>query len=261
MIPFCRKIQSHKKDALQCCSFDDLHVAASFDTIEAQNRKEKKMKIKRVICGEIVEIELTETELREAYEEQGGIYDREDIELRLPVSDISSVTERQVKAMTARYKDLLSQDWCYCADAAIDELTPNEHEEHFKSFLGMTDFELIVNEDGSYGLKDLQGAPLGDIEDCKFVSAEQVIERMDSYIQDALISDIGELMGEDCPTEWDNYADFCEECKEIIKNNPDKFKHPDLKFELNVLETICFHTDDVSLYNVWASYGKQIETR
>lgn len=219
------------------------------------------MKIKRVICGEIVEIELTETELREAYEEQEGIYDREDIELRLPVSDISSVTERQLKAMTARYKDLLSQDdsWCYCADAAIEELTPNEHEEHFKSFLSMTDFELVKNENGTYGLKDLQGAPLGDIEDCEFSSADGVIERMDGYIQDSLVSDIGELMGEDCPTEWDNYADFSEKCRTIIENNPDNFKSSDLDFELKVLDTLCFHSEAISLYNVWAAYGEKIE--
>lgn len=219
------------------------------------------MKIKRVIRGEIVEIELTETELREAYEEQGDIYDIEDLKLRLSANDISSVSERQLKAMTARYKNNLSEDdaWCYCADNAIDELTPNEHEEHFKSFLNMTDFELVINENGTYGLKDLQGAPLGDIEDCEFVSAEQVIERMDVYIQDALISDIGELMGEDCPTEWNNYADFCEECKEIVAKNPERFKSSDLGYELDVLDTLCFNAVNISLYNVWAAYGEKIE--
>lgn len=211
------------------------------------------MTITRVLNGETVTIELTEEEKRNTYLEAQRDYDESDVKLWLNCNDVTHVTKRQLNAMAELYARYLSEDdsWSYCADNAICELTPNEHEERFKSFLGMTDFELIANKDGSYGLKDLQGAPLGDIEDCKFVSAGQVIERMDGYIQDCLISDIGELMGDDCPTNWETYADFCEKCKEIIKNNPDKFKHPDLKFELNVLETICFHTDDVSLYNVW----------
>lgn len=53
----------------------------------------------------------------------------------------------------------------------------------FDSFLDLTEFSLIKYEDG-FGLEDHQGANLGDIEDDRFETAEQIFERMSIYIDD-----------------------------------------------------------------------------
>lgn len=65
----------------------------------------------------------------------------------------------------------------------------NKYEKLFDSFLELTEFSLIKYEDG-FGLEDRQGANIGDIEDDRFETAEQIFERMSIYIDDYIDEDL-----------------------------------------------------------------------
>ena len=59
------------------------------------------------------------------------------------------------------------------------------------------DFELIVNEDGTLSLHDLQHANLGGIETETFENYAQVLSRMDMYTRDYFVTPLVECLNED----------------------------------------------------------------
>lgn len=115
----------------------------------------------------------------------------------------------------------------------------NIYEELFDAFLNITEFRLLKHNDGKFSLEDRQCANLGDIEDDRFTSASEILDRMDVYIQDYLIADIEDVLNEesieiDC--DWEEYGKY----RNLI---------PDYKFDFDLLDMIINHPDKVDLNN------------
>lgn len=117
----------------------------------------------------------------------------------------------------------------------------NRWEKLFDEFLGITDFNLIKHQDG-FGLYDLQGANLGDIEADRFTTAEDVFDRMDIYINDYFLTDIDELLDEkDIEIYWENtYEAYLVHAKELL---------PEYPFDFDVLDMICNRASEINLDN------------
>ena len=115
----------------------------------------------------------------------------------------------------------------------------NTYERLFDEFLALTEFRLLKHKDGTFSLEDRQCANLGDIEDDRFASASEILDRMDIYIQDYLIRDIEDALDEksieiDCA--WEEYEKY----RDVI---------PDYKFDFDLLDMIINHPDRVDLNN------------
>lgn len=118
----------------------------------------------------------------------------------------------------------------------------NKYEKLFDSFLELTEFSLIKHKDG-FGLEDHQGANLGDIEDDRFETAEQIFERMSIYIDDYIDEDLCNVwvdeLGfkyEDIPDTLEGWLDHKEELKEY-------------QYELDLIDMIYNHFDEINLEN------------
>ena len=115
----------------------------------------------------------------------------------------------------------------------------NTYEKLFDDFLNITEFLLLKHKDGTFSLEDRQRANIGDIEDDRFTSASEILDRLDIYIQDYLINDIEEALDEksieiDCA--WGEYGQY----RDLI---------PDYKFDFDLLDMIINHPDKVDLNN------------
>lgn len=115
----------------------------------------------------------------------------------------------------------------------------NTYEKLFNEFLNITEFRLLKHKDGAFSLEDQQCANLGDIEDDRFTSASEILDRMDIYIQDYLIADIEDALDEksieiDC--DWEDYGQYRKDL-------------PDYKFDFDLLDMIINHPDKVDLNN------------
>ena len=118
----------------------------------------------------------------------------------------------------------------------------NKYEKLFDSFLDLTEFSLIKYEDG-FGLEDRQGANLGDIEDDRFKTAEQIFERMSVYVDDYIDEDLCnvwvdelEFSSEDIPDTLEGWLGHKEELK-------------DYQYELDLIDMICNHSRKLHLRN------------
>ena len=115
----------------------------------------------------------------------------------------------------------------------------NTYEELFDAFLNITEFRLLKHNDGTFSLKDRQCANLGDIEDDRFTSASEILDRMDIYIQDYLITDIEDALNEESITidcDWTEYEKY----RDLI---------PDYEFDFDLLDMIVNHSNEVDLNN------------
>ena len=115
----------------------------------------------------------------------------------------------------------------------------NTYEELFDAFLNITEFRLLKHNDGTFSLKDRQCANLGDIEDDRFTSASEILDRMDIYIQDYLITDIEDALNEESITidcDWKEYEKY----RDLI---------PDYEFDFDLLDMIINHYNEVDLNN------------
>lgn len=115
----------------------------------------------------------------------------------------------------------------------------NTYEKLFDEFLSITEFRLLKHKDGTFSLEDQQCANLGDIEDDRFASASEILDRMDIYIQDYLIEDIedaldGKSIEIDC--DWKEYGKY----RDLI---------PDYRFDFDLLDMIVNHSNEVDLNN------------
>lgn len=115
----------------------------------------------------------------------------------------------------------------------------NTYEKLFDEFLNITEFQLLKHKDGTFSLEDRQCANLGDIENDRFTSASEILDRMDVYIQDYLIADIEDALDEksieiDC--DWEEYGQYRKDL-------------PDYKFDFDLLDMIINHFDKVDLNN------------
>ena len=115
----------------------------------------------------------------------------------------------------------------------------NTYEKLFDEFLDLTEFRLLKHKDGTFSLEDQQCANLGDIENDRFETASEVLDRMDVYIQDYLVVDIEDALDEksieiDC--NWEEYGQY----RDLI---------PDYKFDFDLLDMIVNRSNEVDLNN------------
>lgn len=117
----------------------------------------------------------------------------------------------------------------------------NKYEILFGEFLSVTEFKLVKYTDG-FGLVDLQGANLGDIEGDRFKTAEDIIDRMDVYINDYFLNDIDELLDEkNIEVDWPFTCDaYLEHANELL---------PEYPWDFEVLDMICNHANEINLEN------------
>ena len=115
----------------------------------------------------------------------------------------------------------------------------NTYEKLFDEFLNITEFLLLKHKDGTFSLEDRQRANFGDIEDDRFETASEILDRMDVYIQDYLVVDIEDALDEesiaiDC--DWEEYGKY----RDLI---------PDYRFDFDLLDMIVNHSNEVDLNN------------
>ena len=115
----------------------------------------------------------------------------------------------------------------------------NTYEKLFDEFLNITEFVLLKHKDGTFSLEDRQRANFGNIEDDRFETASEVLDRMDVYIQDYLVVDIEDALDEesieiDC--DWEEYGKY----RDLI---------PDYRFDFDLLDMIVNHSNEVDLNN------------
>ena len=115
----------------------------------------------------------------------------------------------------------------------------NTYEKLFDEFLNITEFVLLKHKDGTFSLEDRQYANFGNIEDDRFETASEVLDRMDIYIQDYLVVDIEDALDEesiaiDC--DWKEYGKY----RDLI---------PDYEFDFDLLDMIVNHSNEVDLNN------------
>lgn len=115
----------------------------------------------------------------------------------------------------------------------------NRWEELFDGLLRTIDFRLVKYPDG-WGLVDKQGADLGDIESERFSDAATVIDRLEIYINDYVVSDIQEDLGMGEFSDWG----------ELLKTANAKMPPEDLEryhFDLAFLDMVCNHPSEIDL--------------
>ena len=130
----------------------------------------------------------------------------------------------------------------------------NKWESLFEDFLDVTEFALVKHTDG-WGLRDRQGANLGCIDEDRFENAQDILDRMETYIVDYFYHDLEDELeayevdmdGREVPESAQDWldlradAEFCDKNQEYMDNHA---------FEFNVLEMIAHHANEINLENV-----------
>lgn len=114
-------------------------------------------------------------------------------------------------------------------------------EKLFDEFLDFIDFRLVKYPDG-WGVIDLQCANLGDIEQDRFDSAKTLIDRLDIYIWDYIVSDLSEGSGYRKGGSWTEVLEFAR--KNMTEKDLERYR-----FWLETLDMICNHPNEIDLEN------------
>lgn len=117
----------------------------------------------------------------------------------------------------------------------------NQWETLFDQLLNTVEFRLVKYSDG-WGLVDKQGANLGEIESDRFDDAAMILDRLDIYIGDYFVDDIRETMGEGSSEDW---PQLLQEARTAM--TPKELEYH--RFDLDVLEMICNHPNEINLEN------------
>ena len=123
----------------------------------------------------------------------------------------------------------------------------------FVNFLYSTEFALDKDEDGYY-LVDLQGANLGNINEDRFQSAEEIFDRMEVYIEDYFVDDL---------EDWAEYYKIelpgsYEEMLHFIDDNDEYPLTDNEKYSYEVLDMVVNHYDDIDLEKALKSFNKNV---
>lgn len=138
----------------------------------------------------------------------------------------------------------------------------NRWERLFQEFLECVEFALVkyrtTDEEYSpwrWGVRDKQYANLGDIESNRFTCAEDILDRMDTYITDYFYADLeDELSAYEVDLEEREIPDGATEWlllrkdAEFVDKNKKYFDNHDWEFE--VLDMIVNHVDEINLENI-----------
>lgn len=133
--------------------------------------------------------------------------------------------------------------------------------EVFKGMLDLMDMQLVMYDVG-YGLIDLQGENLGDIESDLFTTAEDIISRLDVYVNDYYLTDLDEeydnamenvglipecVRKRSTPEEWCEFEEFARRstglgnARLFVENHQHQFE---------VMDLIANHLDEVDLQEI-----------
>ena len=139
----------------------------------------------------------------------------------------------------------------------------NHYEKLFEEYLDLTEFALEKDDKG-YWLNDRQGADLGNISDDRFETAAEIVDRMDIYHTDYILTDIDECIDEKgCRDEADreeetfikiykrNHNGDCPPEFEIYLHLAKMFLENDNPFEIEILDLFLNHIEEVNLDNVY----------
>ena len=104
-----------------------------------------------------------------------------------------------------------------------------------RELLDLIEFELVKYEDG-YGLVDLQGANLGNIEGDRFDNAESLFDRIEIYLDDYIVRSLEERF------DTDLYGDY-EGGLACIKSHFDVQND----WDIQVIDMVVNHANEVNL--------------
>ena len=136
----------------------------------------------------------------------------------------------------------------------------------FKEFLDLIEMELVRYEDG-FGVIDLQGANLGDIESDRFQNASDLIDRLDLYINDYYITDLEEEYTEyfdtpDGESPYHTAEEWCEMFKlAAFKTSAAAQFISEHLHEFQLLDLILNHAHEVNLDDVFSLTNGEKERR
>jgi len=194
--------------------------------------------------------------------------------VRLPgLQDINEWSDDEKK----EYKRLMNKARITRKDEGLDEAKGskvNKYEDLFANFLVETEFDLLRFTNGTYGLYDVQGGNLGNIEGDRFKDAVEILDRMDVYINDYLLEDLSEaavnsegfdasMLDKGDTDENDGIPYTCEgwadayNSPEFMKANPQFAK--DYGYDLQLADMIANHAWDIDLAKVADYLGVQAE--
>lgn len=113
----------------------------------------------------------------------------------------------------------------------------NKYEQLFDEWLELVEFALIKHKDG-WGLHDIQGGNIGNIENDRFETATQILERMDLYVDDYIIRGLEE----DLDMEFS--PDISAEVWQTLKD-----EYPEYSWVIDIVNMIMYHSGDIDLNN------------
>lgn len=116
----------------------------------------------------------------------------------------------------------------------------NTYERLFDEFLDLTEFRLLKHNDGTFSLEDQQRANLGDIENDRFISASEILDRMDVYIQDYIVEALSDVIDENGVSLEEDTWEGLLECRDKV---------PEADWGFDVLDMIINHPDEIDLNN------------
>ena len=117
----------------------------------------------------------------------------------------------------------------------------NKWEKLFDEFLDLTEFTLIKHQN-DWSLIDNQGGNIGDIEGDRFKSAATILDRMEIYIDDYIVSPlVDEFVDKDLDIEppMDDWEDLLRYRNQLPEN----------QWDFDVLDMICNHFEEINLEN------------
>lgn len=117
----------------------------------------------------------------------------------------------------------------------------NKYEKLFDEMLEYMEFRLVKYPDGTFGLVDLQGGNLGNIEDDRFDNAVQLLDRLDIYYDDYFINPIADELKDKGIESF--HKDFS-----ILKFRDEL---PDSGWDFDVLDMVINHSKDIDLNNCY----------
>lgn len=123
----------------------------------------------------------------------------------------------------------------------------------FVNFLYSTEFALDKDEDGYY-LVDLQGANLGNINEDRFQSAEEIFDRMEVYIEDYFVDDLEDWAKHykiELPGSYEEMLHFIDDNDEYPLTDNEKYSY-------EVLDMVVNHYDDIDLEKALKSFNKNV---
>ena len=115
----------------------------------------------------------------------------------------------------------------------------------FLELLWEMEFKLVKNNNGTFSLYDMQGANLGDIQSEEFISAKEILDRLEgAYIHDYFLGDedLEEIEDEDYPEDGFDSETFAKWYTPKMRK-----KYPDLEYRYEICDFIANKSKDVDL--------------